>query len=97
MWGRAVRLVGVEDIDDALPCAVDGLSVKREVGAALEPRLGGLGLDHEAIAPDLDLPCTQPFDAPRLEAHGGQAHGDAGAPVLLDRLSALDHSCDRCQ
>ena len=35
MWRRAVRLVGVEDVDGSLPCAVDGSSVEHEVGAAL--------------------------------------------------------------
>src|SRR4051794_26852143 len=97
MWGRVLRLVGVEDGDGPLPCARDGWSVEHEVCAALEPRVGGLARDRDAIAPDLDLPCTQPLDAPCLEAHRGQAQGDACAPVLLNRLSALNQSCNRCE
>ena len=38
MWGRALRLIGVEDVDGPLPCAVDGSSVEHEVRAALERR-----------------------------------------------------------
>jgi hypothetical protein len=38
MWGRALRLIGVEDVDGSLPCAVDGSSVEHEVRAALERR-----------------------------------------------------------
>jgi hypothetical protein len=92
-----MRLVGVEDVDGSLPGAVDALSVEHEVRAALESRLTGLGLDADAIASDLDLPSAEPLDAPRLVTHRGEAEGDACAPVLLDRPSALDQSCGRCQ
>src|SRR4051794_6396519 len=97
MWGRALRLVGVEDVDASLPSAVDGSSLEHEIRATLEPRVGGFGLDRDAIAPDLDLPFAQPLDATRLEAHRGQTQRDACAPVLLDRASALDQSRGRCE
>jgi hypothetical protein len=56
MWGRALRLVRVQDVDGSLPGAVDGSSVEHEVRAALGSRVGRLDLDRDAIAPDLDLP-----------------------------------------